>query len=73
MLRKSRRCGSQPPLVARLRTWWDFKRGRFEKVLARIDPLGGPGDPPVGVGVREPRRPLRPSNSGSIALDLPDE
>jgi hypothetical protein len=26
-----------------------------------------------GVGVREPRRPLAPSLSGAVALDLPDD
>jgi hypothetical protein len=33
-----------------------------------------PFDPPVGgVGVREPRRPLRPSMSGTAVLEAPPE
>jgi hypothetical protein len=38
-----------------------------------MEPFGWLGEPPAGVGVREPRRPIRPSRSGGVALDLPDE
>jgi hypothetical protein len=39
----------------------------------------GPPDPDIGdedeggVGVREPRRPVRPSRGGAVALELPPE
>jgi hypothetical protein len=43
-------------------------------MFARLDLLGsGPDDPPSGAGVREPRRPLHPSRSSGIALELPDD
>jgi hypothetical protein len=68
-----RACGRRPSLVARLRDWWDLHRGRRDRVLARIDPFGGLDEPYGGAPVREPRRPLRPTLSGSAALDLPED
>jgi hypothetical protein len=70
---RRRRCSQHASLLTRLRDWWDFKRGRYERILARMGPFGGLGEPPIGSGVREPRRPLRPSRSGGVAVDLPDE
>jgi hypothetical protein len=32
-----------------------------------------PDQPPGGIGVREPRRPLRPTTSGGVALEIPPE
>ena len=58
--------------LRRLRDWWDLRRGRRERILARFDPLGGP-DGAGGAGVREPRRPRAPSLSGGVALDEPDD
>jgi hypothetical protein len=58
--------------VTRVRDWWDLRHGRLERILARFDPLGGP-DADGGVGVREPRRPLKPSLSGAIAVEPPKE
>jgi hypothetical protein len=37
------------------------------------DPTDDPRDVEGGVGVREPRRPLRPSSSGAVALEAPPE
>jgi hypothetical protein len=38
------------------------------------DPLDESGDlPEGGIGVREPRRPRRPSQSGAVALEIPPE
>jgi hypothetical protein len=52
-------------MLARLRAWWDRRRGHGIRALFR----GGPDDP--GAGVREPRRPRTPSLSGAVALDEP--
>jgi hypothetical protein len=65
-------CGPRRSLLRRFRDWWDFRRGRLSHILARFDPLGGPGDDPR-VGVREPRRPHRPHLSGAVALEEPHE
>ncbi len=54
-------------MLARLRAWWDRRRGHGVRALFR----GGPEDPDAGV--REPRRPLQPSLSGAVALDEPDD
>jgi hypothetical protein len=54
-------------MLARLRGWWDRRRGHGVRALFR----GGPDDPDAGV--REPRRPLQPSLSGAAALDEPHE
>jgi hypothetical protein len=68
-----RRCRRRPSLLTRVRDWWDLRRGRLDRVLARFDPLGGPGgETDGGVGVREPRRPVRPHLSGAVALDVPE-
>jgi len=67
---RSRGCGRRS-LVARLRDWWDLRQHRYDRMLARLDGLG-PDDPPLAVGVREARRPLLPSSSARVALDLPD-
>jgi hypothetical protein len=56
----------------RLRDWWNLRRGRLDRILARFDPLGGPGDDPPA-GVREPRRPLGPHLSGAVALEPPQD
>jgi hypothetical protein len=67
-------CHRRASLTVRIRDWWDLRRGRYERMFARLDAVGfGPDEPPNGAGVREPRRPLRPSFSASIALDLPDD
>jgi len=58
--------------LQRLRDWWDLRRGRCDRILARFDPLGGPGTD-GGAGVREPRRPRTPTLSGGIALDEPSD
>jgi hypothetical protein len=66
------RCRRRPSVASRLRDWWDLRRHRYDRLFARLDALG-PDDPPSGAGVREPRRPLRPSFSAGAALDLPDD
>jgi hypothetical protein len=60
-------------MLARLRDWWDLRCGRVDRVLARMDPFGGPDDLPGGAPVREPRRPLRPTLSGAATLELPND
>jgi hypothetical protein len=57
--------------MRRAADWWNLRRGRLDRVLVHFDPLGGPDDPPGGVGVREPRRPRRPHLSGAATLELP--
>jgi len=52
-------------MLARLRAWWDRRRGHGIRGLVR----GGPEDPDAGV--REPRRPRTPSLSGAVALEEP--
>jgi hypothetical protein len=49
------------------------RAARFVRQLFSNGPEDDPRlDPPVGgVGVREPRRPLRPSSSGAVALEPP--
>jgi hypothetical protein len=54
-------------MLARLRSWWDRRRGHGIRAFFR----GGPDDPEAGV--REPRRPLEPSLSGAVALDEPHD
>jgi hypothetical protein len=56
----------------RIRDWWDLRLHRYDRMLARLDAFG-PDEPLNGAGVREPRRPLRPSLSAGVALDLPDD
>ena len=49
---------------------------RFLRELFSTAPPPNPEDPEVdegGMGVREPRRPLRPTASGSVALEIPPE
>jgi hypothetical protein len=65
-------CRRRRSAVTRIRDWWDLRRGRYDRILARMNPLGGPGEPPEDAPVREPRRPRPPSLSGGVALDLPD-
>jgi hypothetical protein len=55
--------------LRRLRDWWERRRGKRSRVL---DLLAGPDDDVDGTGVREPRRPLTPSLSGSVALEEPE-
>jgi hypothetical protein len=57
-------------LARRLGDWWERRRGKRSRVL---DLLAGQDDDDAGSGVREPRRPLVPSLSGSVALDEPDD
>ena len=52
-------------MLARLRAWWDRRRGHGIRALFR----GGPDDPDAGVG--EPRRPRTASLSGAVALEEP--
>ena len=51
--------------------------GRFLRELFSTTPPPDPADEPPGyvggLGVREPRRPLRPSSSGAVALEIPPE
>jgi hypothetical protein len=56
----------------RVADWWNLRRGRLDRILARFDPLGGPGDDPPA-GVREPRRPRSPHLSGAATLELPPD
>ena len=50
--------------------WW---RVRLRPCRRVPDDRDGWGDPPPGVGVREPRRPLGPPPSaGQVGLDEPD-
>jgi hypothetical protein len=44
---------------------------RFVRSLFRSDPPRDEWDVEGGVGVREPRRPLQPSLSGAVALEVP--
>jgi hypothetical protein len=48
---------------------------RFVRALFSSGPRGdGPFDETAGgLGVREPRRPLRPSQSGAVALEAPPD
>jgi hypothetical protein len=46
-----------------------FLRSLFSSTPDADDPRGFSG----GVGVREPRRPLRPLSSGAVALEAPPE
>ena len=52
---------------------------RFVKVLFSSRSSGWPpddprwDDPAGGVGTREPRRPIRPSRSGAVALEAPPD
>jgi hypothetical protein len=66
-------CRPRRGIFARMRDWWDLRRGRVDRILARMDPLGEPGGAVGGAPVREPRRPLRPTLSGSVTLDLPED
>ena len=54
--------------LRRLRDWWDRRR----RLRALVPFFGGP-DAEGGAGVREPRRPKRPSLSGAVALKEPDD
>lgn len=49
----------------------------FVRELFSTTPPPDPADDPPGyvggLGVREPRRPLRPSSSGAVALEIPPE
>jgi hypothetical protein len=57
------------------------RQGVFSRVRRFVRRLFSSGPPPEsaddelegGVGVREPRRPLRPSSSGAVALEAPPE
>jgi len=55
-------------MLARLRAWWDRRRGHGVLALLR----GGPDDA-GDAGVREPRLPKQPSLSGGVALEEPDD
>lgn len=55
----------------RVRDWWDLRRRNYERLFARLDPLG-PDEPLTGAAMREPRRPLQPSLSAGAELALPD-
>lgn len=57
----------------RVRPSWRHRFARFVRALFRS---GGAQDLPPddlegGLGVREPRRPVRPSSSGAVALEIP--
>ena len=59
----------------RSRGSWRHRFGRFVRALFSS---GGAHELPPdelegGVGVREPRRPVRPSSSGAVALEVPPE
>jgi hypothetical protein len=49
--------------------------GRFLRSIFASGPSGDAADDPRGfsggVGVREPRRPIRPTSSGAVALEPP--
>jgi hypothetical protein len=54
------------------------RAAKFVRELFSTAPPPRPGGEPSdsyegGLGVREPRRPLRPSSSGAVALELPPE
>ncbi|HET7743510.1 MAG TPA: hypothetical protein VFK76_02115 [Gaiellaceae bacterium] len=70
--RSPRGCARRTSLRARIRDWWDLRLHRYERLFAGLDPLG-PDEPLTGAGVREPRRPLRPTLSAGAELDLPDD
>jgi hypothetical protein len=48
---------------------------RFVRALFSSEPRGDDafGHPAGGLGVREPRRPLRPNRSGAVALEAPPD
>ena len=48
-----------------------FVRQVFSSGPSRDDPGAEPDE--GGVGMREPRRPLRPTQSGAVALEIPPE
>jgi hypothetical protein len=51
-----------------------FRRAaRFVRQLFSSGPPEPEIDDEGGLGVREPRRPVRPSSSGAVALELPPE
>ena len=72
MWRRRARCRSHTSARERVRDWWDLRLHRYDRLFARLDVLGT-DEPLTGVGVREPRCPLRPSFSAGAALDLPDD
>jgi hypothetical protein len=59
----------------RARPSWRHRFARFVRAL--FSSGGAPELPPDelegGVGVREPRRPLRPTLGGGVALEIPPE
>jgi hypothetical protein len=65
--RQRRRTHRRESILARA-AW--FLRSLFSSPPPEADdPRGFSG----GVGVREPRRPLRPTSSGAVALEAPPE
>jgi hypothetical protein len=59
----------------RSRPSWPRRFGRFVQALFSSGRGGElpPDELEGGVGVREPRRPVRPSSSGAVALEIPPE
>jgi hypothetical protein len=67
MRRRSTRRQQRKSILARAR---QFLRSLFSSTPPDgDDPRGLTG----GVGVREPRRPIRPASSGAVALEAPPE
>jgi hypothetical protein len=55
-------------------TSWPRRVARFVRSLFSSGPPGDePDDVEGGLGVREPRRPHRPTMSGGVALEVPPE